>query len=62
MMSMKKDRELIKLAGENLSADQIAVSLEIAPKTVLKIAKRLGVHFGPRAPKRDGRLNAKKIT
>jgi hypothetical protein len=40
--SMKKDRELIKLARENPSIDLIAASLEMAPATVLRVARRLG--------------------
>jgi hypothetical protein len=58
--SMKKDRELIKLASGELSVDQIAARLKHSPPAVLKAAKRLGIYLGPNTPKRDGRMKAKK--
>jgi hypothetical protein len=57
--SMKNDRELIELARAN-SAEQIANQMKLAPATVVKIAKRLGLHLLPIAPKRDGRMKAKQ--
>jgi hypothetical protein len=55
-MSMKNDRELIKLARENPSVDRIAASLKMAPAAVLKAAKRLGIYLGP---KQDRKPKAK---
>jgi DNA-binding NarL/FixJ family response regulator len=43
---MRKDRELIQLAGEGRSIDQIAARLEALPATVAKVAKRLGIKVG----------------
>jgi len=54
--SMKKDRELIQLARENLSVEQIASRMKAAPAKVLMVAKRLGIHPPRIAPKRVGRL------
>jgi hypothetical protein len=59
-LPMKKERELIQLARANLSVGQIANKTKLAPATVIKIAKRLGLHLPPIAPKRDGRLKAKR--
>jgi len=55
--SMKKDWEIIKLAREKLSIDQIATKMGIVPPSVIRAAKRLGISAGP---KRDGRLKAKR--
>ena len=54
--SMKKDRELIRLARSGVSVDQISARLKHSPATILKVAKRLGIYLGP---KRDGKLKAK---
>jgi hypothetical protein len=56
--STKKDRELNKLARAELNVEQIATRMKLAPARVIKIAKRLGLHLPPIAPKRDGRLKA----
>jgi hypothetical protein len=56
---MKKDRELLHLALAKLSVDQIADRMKSGPDGILKVAKRLGIHLPPIAPKRDGRLKAK---
>jgi hypothetical protein len=57
-MSMKRDRELITLAGTKLSADQIAARLDRSPRWVIKTAKRLGIKIRLKPAKRDGRLKA----
>jgi hypothetical protein len=57
---MKKDRELIQLARANLSVEQIATRMKLAPARVIKIARRLGLNVPPIAPKRDGGLKAKQ--
>jgi hypothetical protein len=57
--SMKQDRELIKLAGEKRTVNQIAAKMDTSYLTVLKAAKRLGVHLGPQAPRPDSRFKAK---
>jgi hypothetical protein len=46
-------RALIQLARENLSADQIATRLGIAPVGVLAVAKRLGIYLKPPVRKND---------
>jgi hypothetical protein len=51
--SMKKDRELMRLARENLSVEQIAAKTKLAPARVVKIAKRLGFYLLPIPPKGD---------
>jgi hypothetical protein len=43
---MRKDRELIELAREGRSIDQIAARLEATPERVHKVAKRLGIKLG----------------
>jgi hypothetical protein len=59
--TMKKDRELIRLAGTKLSVDQIAARLGTSPESVIKTARRLGINVGRPSVKRDGRLKAKKL-
>ena len=53
--SMKKDRELIQLARENLSVEQIASRMKAAPAKVLVVAKRLGIRVPRIAPTPDGK-------
>jgi hypothetical protein len=57
--SMKTDRDLIELARANMSVDRIAAKLEVAPASVVKAAKRLGISLGPQPVKRDRRFKAK---
>jgi hypothetical protein len=57
--SMKKDRDLMQFALANLSVDEIANRMKSGPERILKVAKRLGIHLPPIAPKRDGKLKAK---
>jgi len=48
---MKKERELIQLARANVGVEQIATRMKLAPASVLKAAKRLGLDLPPIAPK-----------
>jgi hypothetical protein len=57
--SMRKDRQLIKLARARLSVEKIAHLLDVSPPQVVKSARRLGVSLSPKPPKPDGRLKAK---
>jgi hypothetical protein len=57
--SMKKDRELLKLAGAKLGVDRIAAKLEASPIQVIKVAKRLCIKLGLRQSQRGGRFKAK---
>jgi hypothetical protein len=50
---MKKERELIKLARNKHSAEQIANKLETPLPQIFKVARRLGVDLGPQPPKLD---------
>jgi transposase-like protein len=59
-LPMKKERELIQLARANLSVEQISTRMKLAPATVIKTAKRLGLRVSPITPKRNGRLTAKR--
>jgi hypothetical protein len=52
---MKKDRDLIRLARENLSVEQIASRMKAAPAKVLVVAKRLGIRVPRIAPTPDGK-------
>ncbi len=58
--SMKKERDLMQLARENLSVEQIAAKLATRPGTVSKLALRLGVKLRPIAAKRNGRRKMEK--
>jgi hypothetical protein len=51
-LAMKKERELMKLAHEKHSAEQIAKKLDAQ---IFKVARRLGVDLGPEPPKLDRR-------
>jgi hypothetical protein len=53
---MKKERELIKLARNKHSAEQIANKLETPLPQIFKVARRLGVDLGPQPLKLDRRL------
>jgi hypothetical protein len=57
--SMKKDRQLIELARDNRSAEQIAKKMDASLPQVLKVARRLGLNLGTQTPKRDRRFSAK---
>jgi hypothetical protein len=59
-LPMKRDRELIQLARANLSVEQISTRMKLAPATVIKTAKRLGLRVSPITFKRNGRLKAKR--
>jgi hypothetical protein len=52
---LKKERELIKLARANSSAEQIAKKLDASQPQVFRVARRLGVDLGPEPPKLDRR-------
>jgi hypothetical protein len=52
---MRKERELIKLARANHSAEQIASKLDAPLPQIFKVARRLGVDLGPEPPKLDRR-------
>jgi hypothetical protein len=54
--SMKNERELIKLARKNHSAEQIASKLEASLPQIFKVARRLGVDLGPEPLKLDRRF------
>jgi hypothetical protein len=56
---MKKDRQLIELARDNRSAEQIAKKMDASLPQVLKVARRLGLNLGTQTPKRDRRFSAK---
>jgi hypothetical protein len=60
MMSMKTDRELMRLAREGLSREQIEKKLNIPTPTIEKAAKRLGISIGGHVRKRNGGPNAKQ--
>jgi transcriptional regulator with GAF, ATPase, and Fis domain len=45
--SMKVERQLIQLANSNLTVDQIAAKLDMAPASIIKVAKRLGISLKP---------------
>jgi Mn-dependent DtxR family transcriptional regulator len=55
---MKKERKRIQLARANLSVEQIAARMKLAPASVLKAANRLGFDLLRIAPK-GGTLKAK---
>jgi hypothetical protein len=57
--SMKTERDLIQLAGSGLKTEQIATKLNISPKAVIKIGRRVGVRFSPLEIKRNGRRTTK---
>jgi transposase-like protein len=59
-LPMKRDRELIQLARANLGVEQISIRMKLAPATVIKTAKRLGLKVPPITPKRNGTLKAKR--
>ena len=44
--TMKKDRELIRLARSKLKREQIALKLNTSPLVLQKAARRLGVNLG----------------
>ena len=54
MMGMKWDRDLMEMAGRNLSVEQIAAKLKSTPKTVFRAGRRLGIYFTPLKPKPSG--------
>jgi hypothetical protein len=54
-MGMKMDRDLIELARGNFNAEQIGIKLNLTPKTVIKMGRRLGVSFPQLEFKRNGR-------
>ena len=56
---MKKERELIKLAGQKVSVDDIAAKMKTNHITVRRVAERLRVNLGPQPPRPDGRFKAK---
>ena len=43
--SMKKERELIQLAREDVSVEQIANRMKFAPAAIIKAGRRLGLHL-----------------
>ena len=45
--SMKTDRDVMELARDKLSVEQIATKLKITPKTVIKTSRRLGINLRP---------------
>jgi hypothetical protein len=57
---MSHDRQLMQLARSNLSAEQIAAKMKAPPKTIIMIARRLGIKLRPSAPTKDRRLKANK--
>jgi DNA-binding CsgD family transcriptional regulator len=56
--SMKTDRDVMELARDKLSVEQIATKLKITPKTVIKTGRRLGIYLRP-LRKPDGRRKTK---
>jgi hypothetical protein len=56
--SMKKDRQLIKLARENLSVEKIAHLLDVAAPQIVKSARRLGIGLRQKPPKAGRRFKA----
>ena len=59
---MKKDRQLIKLAGARPSAEKLADTLDTSVAQILKSARRLGISLsGPKLPnaKRGPKPNSK---
>ena len=56
--SMKTDRDVMELARDKLSVEQIATKLKITPKTVIKTSWRLGIYLRP-LRKPDGRRKTK---
>jgi DNA-binding CsgD family transcriptional regulator len=44
---MKTDRDVMELARDKLSVEQIATKLKITPKTVIKTSRRLGIYLRP---------------
>jgi IS30 family transposase len=61
-MSMKTDRELMRLAREGLSREQIEKALNTLPATIDKAAKRLGINLGRYVRKPNGRPKLKNKT
>jgi hypothetical protein len=57
--SMKTDRELIKLAKANLSAERIAVRMDRPYLSIERAAKRLGLHLSSSKRRPNGRFKAK---
>lgn len=57
--SMKKDRELMKLARLNPNVERLAARLGASPKTIVKAARRLGLNLVSQPPKRDRKFKAK---
>jgi hypothetical protein len=58
-MGMKMDRDVIQLARDKLSVEQIAAKLKLKPKAVIKTGRRLGIYFPPPELKRNGRRKTK---
>ena len=56
---MKRDRDVMELAHDNLSVEQIAAKLKTTPKRVFLAGRRLGVYFPPLKLKPNGRRKAK---
>jgi hypothetical protein len=53
--TMKKERELIKLARAKRSPKQIADKLNAKIPQIFKVARRLGINLGPQPLKLDRR-------
>jgi hypothetical protein len=45
--SMKTERDILELARRKLGVKQIAIKLDIHPKSVIKTGRSLGVYFTP---------------
>jgi hypothetical protein len=58
--SMKTDRDVMELARDKLSVEQIATKLKLTRKTVIKTGRRLGIYFPPPELKGNGRRKAKR--
>jgi hypothetical protein len=56
--SMKKDRQLVELAGTNL-IEKIAYKMDTSPSQIIKVARRLGGSLRPKPPKVVRKLKAK---
>jgi DNA-binding CsgD family transcriptional regulator len=56
--SMKTDRDVMELARDKLSVEQIATKLKIKSHTVIKTGRRLGIYLRPQR-KPDGRRKIK---
>lgn len=57
--SMAEDRELMKLARADLSAEKIAARMARPLLAVVRAARRLGVRRAPSLPRPNGHFKAK---